>query len=149
MTQKQQRRYEAGLMDTARFTYHNVNPKGLITSDCSTRTLTIALGVTYAEALDMQCNAAKEMCVGLTDVELVTHILTSHGFEKVKMNAVAKGHKRLKAGDAAREYTTGSKNVLVMQLAGHFTVAYLGQVHDVWNCEKKTVYQMWISKRGN
>lgn len=148
MTQKRQRQYELGLMDTAMFKYHNVNPKGLITSDCSTRALALALGISYEEALRRQCDKAIAMCVGLTDVALVSDILVSSGFEKVALKAVAKGRKRLNAGDAARMYTEGNDTVLVMQLAGHFTVAKDGKVHDVWNCEKKTVYQMWVSKRG-
>lgn len=37
---------------------NNVNPKGRKTGDCSTRALVGTLGITYKEALELQCEAS-------------------------------------------------------------------------------------------
>lgn len=144
MTQKRKRDYENGKFDTACFRYYNLNPAGLITSDCSTRTIASALGITYGEAIDMQGDAAKRLYLGLTDADLVETVLLEHGFRRVKMSAVGNGDCRMNAGECAHENTADGRHVCVMRLAGHFTVARNGKVEDIWNCSSKTVYRYYL-----
>lgn len=143
MTKIQQMKYENGFYDTDTFRYHNRNPNGLITSDCSTRTICEALGITYGEAVDLQSECAKRTYIGLTDADLIETILLEHGFKKVAIKAVASGGRRENAGRMAKRLATGDA-VLVMRVANHFTVAKKGHVLDVWNCTGKTVYRAFI-----
>lgn len=143
MTKARMREYEAGLHDTDTFTYFNINPEGKITSDCSTRTLALALGIPYSAAIDLQCLAAKDTHIGLCDGDLIAHILERHGFTKMKVSTPYAGMKRETAGQMAERLAKGN-TVVVMRLANHFTVAKEHTVHDIWNCTKKTVYRYWV-----
>lgn len=52
------------------YKYVNVNPKGRKTVDCSTRALVGALGITYEQALKLQCEEAIKSCYGITDLKI-------------------------------------------------------------------------------
>ena len=139
MKKERQKQYERGFLDTKTFAYSNLNPAGKITSDCSTRTLAAAIGVSYGEAIDIQAEAAKRLNLGLTDADLVETILLERGFEKISIKAV-KGRSRENAGQMAKRFAT-KYAVVVMRLAHHFTVAREGKVRDIWDCTGKTVYR--------
>lgn len=63
---------------------NNVNPKGRKTGDCSTRALVGTLGITYEEALKLQCEASIRTCYGITDKQVMEYILKKFGYIKMK-----------------------------------------------------------------
>ena len=58
----------------------NVNPKNRKTGDCSTRALCGTLTITYEEALDLQCQVAKQTYYGLTNKEVTGGVLEKFGY---------------------------------------------------------------------
>jgi len=132
--------YSKGIGNTDTFEFENANPDNLCTGDCSTRAIVGALGVSYNDAIDLQCAEAKRAHYGLTSNEVLIAILEAHGFTGHKMGAVAKGKKRATVGDVAKLH---ADKTCVIRAARHFTVSRGGVVFDIWNCTKKTAFGVW------
>ena len=75
------------------YKYVNVNPKGRKTGDCSTRALVGVLGITYEEALKLQCEEAIKSCYGITDKQVIERVLKKFGFVKMKQPRKEDGKK--------------------------------------------------------
>ena len=122
----------------------NVNPKNRKTGDCSTRALVGTLGITYEEALELQCEAAIKTCYGITDKQVMEYILNKFGYVKMKQPRKADGKKYTVAElDEIIPPDIRNKGVLVT-VANHHTCIIGSCVQDIWDCRDKSVGNYYI-----
>ena len=122
----------------------NVNPKNKKVGDCSTRALVGTLNIEYDEALDLQCEIAKETCYGITDKQVMEGVLEKFGYIKMKQPRKENGKK----------YTVGEMDQVLTQkqmqegvfitIANHHTCIVKGELQDIWDCRKKSVGNYYV-----
>lgn len=122
----------------------NVNPKGRITGDCSTRAIATTLGISWEETLRMQMEEALKCYYDPTSKQVVERVLERFGYIKMKQPRKADGKK----------YTVGELNQLLTQkqmqegvlvtVAHHHTCIKDGVIKDTWNCSRKSVRNYYI-----
>lgn len=126
----------------------NVNPKGRLTGDCSTRALVGVMGIGYEEAIKRQCYWATKTCYGLTDKQVMEKVLAEEGWVKMKQPRKADGSK----------YTVGELDKLIslevrrrgvlVTVANHHTCIVGNVVQDTWDCRYKSVGNYYINTRS-
>ena len=122
----------------------NVNPKNRKTGDCSTRALVGTLGITYEEALELQCEASIKTCYGITDKQVMEYILKKFGYVKMKQPRKTDGKKYTVAElDEIIPSDIRNKGVLVT-VANHHTCIIGSCVQDIWDCRDKSVGNYYI-----
>lgn len=122
----------------------NVNPKHRKTGDCSTRALVGTLGISYEEALKLQCEASIKTSYGITNKEVMEYILKQFGYIKMKQPKKANGKKYMvKELDKIIDAATRNKGVFVT-VANHHTCIKGCCIQDIWNCGDKTVGNYYI-----
>ena len=125
------------------FIKHNENPKGRKTSDCTTRAIAKATGMSYDTVLLAQYGRALKTKYFLNDTKITNAILTEFGFEEVKVK-VQRGQSR----QTVRQLTDAHPHdTLVISVAGHLTCAVDGCIYDIWDCGYKSVYKYWIKTK--
>ena len=125
----------------------NVNPKGKRVGDCSTRALVGVLDITYEQAIKEQCEAAIETCYGLTDKDLLDHIMAKYGYIKMKQPKKANGKKyTVKEIDELLTEQQMKDGVLV-KIAHHFTCIKDGELQDIWDCGYKTIGNYLVKEK--
>lgn len=141
------------------FKWHNANPFGKITGDCTTRALAVALDVSWEQALKMQFDVA--MSTGLSPESIGTceKILKAHGFERVGQPRFDDGRKVsfrelfdmaaldgldcLKKPEALLRLNEESR--AFCNAGSHHCVAVAGlRVHDIWDSSQEKVGVMWV-----
>lgn len=124
----------------------NVNPKNHKTGDCSTRALVGTLGITYEEALKLQCEAAIKTCYGLTDKQVMEYVLKQFGYVKMKQPRKFNG-KKYTVGEMDQILTDKqmSDGVLIT-VANHHTCVVRGYVQDIWDCRDMSVGNYYVKE---
>lgn len=126
------------------FQYVNVNPKGRKTGDCSTRALVGVIGITYEQALKMQCQEAIKSCYGITDKQVIERVLKKFGFIKMKQPRKEDG-KKYTVGELDEILTKRQiEEGVLVTVARHHTCIKNGCVQDIWDCRGKTVGNYYI-----
>lgn len=126
------------------FQYVNVNPKGRKTGDCSTRALVGVLGVTYEQALKMQCEEAIKSCYGITDKQVMERVLKRYGYIKMKQPRKEDG-KKYTVGELDEILTKKQiEEGVLVTVARHHTCIKNGCVQDIWDCRGKTVGNYYV-----
>lgn len=126
------------------FQYVNVNPKGRKTGDCSTRALVGVIGITYEQALKMQCQEAIKSCYGITDKQVIERVLKKFGFIKMKQPRKEDG-KKYTVGELDEILTKKQiEEGVLVTVARHHTCIKNGCVQDIWDCRGKTVGNYYI-----
>ena len=126
------------------FQYVNVNPKGRKTGDCSTRALVGVLGITYEQALKMQCQEAIKSCYGITDKQVMERVLKRYGYVKMKQPRKEDG-KKYTVGELDEILTDKQiKEGVLVTIARHHTCIKNGCVQDIWDCRSKTVGNYYV-----
>lgn len=128
----------------ATFTYHNENPKGRKTADCTTRAIATASGFKYSDVLKMQYEEACSTGYFLNDIKTTNSILSRLGFTEAKIK-VQKGQSRPTVRALVDSYSKG-RYALVISVAGHLTCAVGSYIYDLWDCGMKSVYKYWYKK---
>lgn len=126
------------------FQYVNVNPKGRKTGDCSTRALVGVLGITYEQALKMQCQEAIKSCYSITDKQVIERVLKKFGFVKMKQPRKEDG-KKYTVGELDEILTNKQiEEGVLVTVARHHTCIKNGCVQDIWDCRGKTVGNYYV-----
>ena len=126
------------------FQYVNVNPKGRKTGDCSTRALVGVLGITYDQALKMQCQEAIKSCYGITDKQVIERVLKKFGFVKMKQPKKPNG-KKYTVGELDEILTDKQiEEGVLVTIARHHTCIKHGYLQDIWDCRGKTVGNYYV-----
>lgn len=128
------------------YKFHNVNPKGRRTGDCSTRALVGVLGINYSEALKLQCEVAAQSCYGVTDKQVMEKVLKKFHWKKMKQPRKPDGKKyKVKELDEIISEKQLNKGVFV-SIAGHHTCVKGYNILDTWNCGEYTVRNYYVKE---
>ena len=126
------------------YKYVNVNPKGRKTGDCSTRALVGVLGITYEEALKLQCEEAIKSCYGITDKQVMERVLKKFGFIKMKQPRKSNG-KKYTVGELYEILTSKQlEEGVFVTIANHHTCIKHGYLQDIWDCRYKSVGNYYV-----
>ena len=125
---------------------HNVNPKGRLTGDCTTRALVSCLGISYLDALKYQFRYAAQTSYDPTSKQVVELILKEFGYKKMKQPRKFdnRKYKVLELDDLL-----SSKNMqdgVFVTIANHHTCIKNNNVIDIWDCRDKTVGNYYIKE---
>lgn len=124
--------------------YVNANPKGRKTGDCSTRALVGVLGITYEQALKMQCQEAIKSCYGITDKQVIERVLKKFGFVKMKQPRKEDG-KKYTVGELDEILTKKQiEEGVLVTVARHHTCIKHGYLQDIWDCRYKSVGNYYV-----
>lgn len=122
----------------------NVNPKRRKTGDCSTRALANILNISYAQALQEQCDAAIKNCYGITNKETIDYVMKKYGWEKQKQPRKLNGKKyQVNEMDEVLSTEEMETGALVL-IANHWTIVRDYMIEDIWDCGRKSVGNYWI-----
>lgn len=117
------------------YQYYNANPLGYIESDCVTRAITEATGLSYYEVqhklkLMAQLYECDTLCVCCYH-NLLDNVF---GFERYNGN-----------GKTVKEIAKEFKNdILLIRIQGHLTMSKYGVVYDIWDCGNEIADVFWI-----
>ena len=137
--------------DTATFHWHNANPKGKITGDCTFRAISTALEQSWEQTVMEMAELSCSTGVAINDKTGIENYLKSKGWVKHKQprkddNTKYTGTefcKEMLRYDS--EIDTGSDmHHIIAMIGGHHIVAIMsGQVWDIWDCTRKCIGNYW------
>ena len=117
------------------YQFYNANPLGNIESDCVTRAIKEATGLSYYEIqhklwLIAQVFECEELCV------CCYHHLLENVFNFERLNA---------NGMTVKELSKKFKNdIILIRIDGHLTVSKFGTIYDIWDCSNEVADIFWI-----
>lgn len=129
-----------------KYEYHNVNPKGRRTGDCSTRAIVGTVGISYEEALKLQYEEAVKACYGITNKQTIERVLKRFHWVKMKQPKKPDGKKyKVKELDEIISQKQLDKGVLVT-IASHHTCIKGHSIQDIWDCGDYTVRNYYVKE---
>lgn len=138
--------------DTATFHYHNANPKGRITGDCTFRAVSTALGQSWEQTVMEMAELSCKTGYAINDTKNIDRYLQSKGWVKHKQPRKADNTKLtgkefcLEIQDDFAWVTGGVKDV-VANIGGHHIVAIIdGQVWDTWDSTDGCIGNFWVER---
>lgn len=127
----------------------NVNPKKIKTGDCSTRALVGTLGISYDEALKLQCEESLKCYYDITSKQVMESILNKFGYVKMPQPRKPNG-KKYRVGEMDKILT--EKQLLegvLISVPKHYTVIKNNQVEDTWDCRTYVVGNYYVKVGGD
>lgn len=117
------------------YQYYNANPLGDIESDCVTRAITEATGLSYYEvqhklSLMAQLYECDTLCV------CCYHNLLDNVFRFKNYKANGRTVKEL-----AKQF---KDDILLIRIQGHLTISKYGTVYDIWDCGNEIADVFWL-----
>ena len=135
--------------DTTTFHWHNANPHGVITGDCVTRAISVALDIDYNIAVMMGAIAQIKTGYDNATAQGIDYIVGECGW--VKMKQPRKSNNRKYTG---KEFCRAIKKGvfpelqgkrIIANIGGHHTVAIVdGKVWDTWDSTDGCIGNYWI-----
>lgn len=125
------------------FTRKNVNPKGVKTTDCVIRAITVASGKRYSEVWEGLLDIAAKTGYTPSDPKNYRQYLTNIGFVRHGKPFKLTG-KTFRACEAD-QFLEGKHAIL--ELANHLTAVDGTSYVDTWDCGRKSVYCYWVIAR--
>ena len=134
------------------FEYYNPNPiydekkhrhKRWIRCDCTVRTISKALDVSWTDAYHMLCEAGESIGEMPDTRDAVEIVLLNNGFETVKMPRPRLGEQRERVRDIV-EMTDDGDTVIVCNCRHHTVCLQDGKIWDTWNSANLVVFTYWI-----
>lgn len=142
---KQEERLMRKYPETSTFMWHNENPKGHITGDCTIRALATGLGITWDAALDGLRQIEKRYA--LCDIKAIEKYLASMGWVKHKQPRHSDGTKYT-GGQFAKwlsiNHGDGRLGPVICTVANHMFCIKPTYHGDGTNCKYK-VLDIWDS----
>ena len=143
--------------DTRSFHLHNQNPKGLLTTDCVIRAISLATGIPYNEVVmdlaRLQCETGRDD----GDARLYGAYLESKGWVKHKQPRKA-DNKKYNGKEFCKHLTetlNPSYGGIIAHIGGHHIVAIMPvstgtktrfKVHDTWNSTNGCIGNYWTKE---
>lgn len=151
---KQEERLMLKYPETDTFLWHNENPKGHITGDCTIRALAGGMGISWNEALDGLHETERRFA--LCDIKAISKYLESQGWVKHKQPRHDDGSKYT-GGQFAEwlsvKYPRGEAGAVICSVANHmFCIkpvpsGNMGKcrykIFDIWNSTSKCIGNYW------
>ena len=137
-------RREEKYPNTDVYKFHNENPRGRITGDCTFRAVALATGKTWAEVVREMAEMSIESGYAINDKKGIETYMKTLGWTKCPQPRKADNTKytgkdwckywRKKFGDKP----------CIMKIGGHHVTAIKnGKIHDIWDCSGKCVGNYW------
>lgn len=120
------------------YRYFNSNPLQNITEDCTVRTLSKVLNISWDEAFDMLSDMAKKMCVMPSDKNAFSAVLRMNGFYRQNLPNICPECFTIR--DFARENPVGK---YVLCTGNHVVAVVNGDYFDIWNSGDEIVLWFW------
>ena len=139
MNEKRQKRYP----DTDYFHFHNANPKGKITCDCTVRAISTALQQDYTITLREMTESSLKCGYMVNDPRNEAHYLKSKGW--VKMNMPKKNDGKKYTGIEFCKYIAKENINYIANIGAEHIVAVIGcKIIDTWNSSNRCVGTYWV-----
>lgn len=123
------------------FEYKNPHPKGLYTTDCVVRAVSLAFDKDYLEARRELNRSKKELGFGsYKETKFIYKYLEN--FDRIVLK-VPKGVQRVKVDDFAENFKEGT---YIVKLAKHIVCVKDGKLLDTWDSSYRSVYTAWKIK---
>ena len=129
-----------------RFLKVNVNPKKKKTGDCAVRAVVQACNIPYEQAAKELFDEWMRTGIDMTQTAVFKTVLERHGFQ-----AFGKPKHSDKTTYSVEQLGKkfGKGNILVVQVANHWTVIKDDKIIDLWDCSMKSVYGYFIKKASS
>ena len=126
-----------------RFLETNVNPRKKKTGDCAVRAVCQACNIPYRQAAEELFGEWMSTGWEMTCPKTIAKVLADHGFERFGKPKHA-DNTTYSVGQLCEKY--GKGNIIVAQVANHWTVTKGDKLIDSWDCSMKSVYGYFIKK---
>lgn len=118
----------------ARFVYYNKNPDGKKASDCVTRAISLATGLSYPQIRRKLYHSAKLFDCDKLNVDCYCHLLEDvFQFQKVNCEGFT-------VEEFADTYPCG---VYLVRMDGHISTIWNNDIIDIWDCSKSYITDAW------
>lgn len=155
MTQEERRRKK--YPDTPWFRYHNVNPKGKVTTDCVYRAISNAMQIPYADVAREMTEMQIETGWDTGESRLIDKYITSKGWKKhsqPKQYDCNTDSMKKFTGKQFVDYLESFNTVVkvkefqrvIMNIGSeHLSCVIDGKIEDIWNCSNNCVGVWWTA----
>lgn len=155
MTREERRRQKHP--DTKWFKYHNVNPKGKITTDCVYRAISNAMQIPYAQVAREMTELQIKTGWDTGESRLIDKYITSKGWKKhsqPKQYDCNTDSMKKFTGKQFVDYLESFNTVVkvkefqrvIMNIgAEHLSCVINGKIEDIWNCSNNCVGVWWTA----
>ena len=118
----------------ARFIYHNINPDGEKASDCVTRAICLATGLSYPKIRQKLYHSAKLFDCERLNVDCYCHLLEDvFKFPQVETFGMT-------VGEFADTHPCG---IYLARMNGHISTIWWQDVVDIWDCRDSYITNAW------
>lgn len=136
---------------TETFVYHNENPKGRITGDCTFRAIATATGKSWEEVVMEMAKMSCETGYAINDKKGIERYLKSLGWWKHKQPRKDNGKKFTGKEFCKWLNKTANVNAVIANIGGHHIVCIKRggeynkdfKVNDIWDSTGKCVGNYW------
>jgi hypothetical protein len=118
----------------ARFVYYNRNPDGEKASDCVTRAISLATGISYPQIRRKLYHSAKLFECDRLNVDCYDHLLEDvFKFPQVRTYGMT-------VGEFADTHPYG---IYLVRMDSHISTIWNNDVVDIWDCRESTITNAW------
>lgn len=155
MTQEERRKKK--YPDTPWFRYHNVNPKGKVTTDCVYRAISNAMQIPYSQVAREMTELQIETGYDTGESRLIDKYITSKGWKKhsqPKQYDCNTDSMKKFTGKQFVDYLESFNTVVkvkefqrvIMNIGSeHLSCVINGKIEDIWNCSNNCVGVWWTA----
>ena len=115
------------------YEYYNANALGRMAEDCTVRSISSALGISWDKAYQLLSNEARLQAQMMDNAGFIVRFLDSH-FERVPLLGKT-------VGETSKMY---DGNVLLITMKNHITCSRYGKIVDTFDCRNRLVQEAWI-----
>lgn len=127
--------------DTKTFHFHNENPKGRITGDCTFRAIARATGKSWKEVVMEMAEMSIKTGYAVNDKKGIEAYMKSIGW--IKMSQPRKSDNTKYTG---AEFCKIIEQNAVCMIGGHHVTCIIdGKINDIWDCTKKCIGNYWVN----
>lgn len=143
--------------DTQWFRYHNVNPKGKITTDCVYRAISNAMQIPYSQVAREMTELQIETGYDTGESRLIDKYITSKGWKKhsqpKQYDCDSDSMKKFTGKQFVDYLTSFNTSVRVKEFdrvimnigSEHLSCVINGKIEDIWNCSNNCVGVWWTA----
>ena len=115
------------------YKYYNANPLDKNDDDCTIRSISVALNMSWDNIYDMLSDAAQSVGTMQDNKYFIIDFLDSN-FERVPTYGMT-------VEDVAEEY---QDNIILITMKGHITCSKYGRIYDTFDCSERLAEYCWI-----
>lgn len=129
--------------ETSTFHYHNENPKGRITGDCTFRAIARATGISWKDVVMGMAEMSIRTGYAINDNKGIERYMESIGWIKMPQPKKPNG-KKYTGAEFCKKHREGN---IVCSIGGHHLSCIIdGKINDIWDCTNKCIGNYWIKE---